>query len=74
MTGCKSGKDRYKTEDEALKVMRRIRSRHSDRDKLPGRVYHCHHCNGFHLTSKNPNQRKKERVIRNVAFKQYLNK
>jgi hypothetical protein len=74
MKGCKSGKDRYKTEDDALKAMRRIRSWHSERERLPGRVYHCHLCNGFHMTSKNPNQGKKERVIRNVAFKRFLNK
>lgn len=46
-----SGKRRYRDKTEATNAMRTVQ-RNSDRPTVPVRVYPCHMCKGYHLTSE----------------------
>jgi hypothetical protein len=46
-----SGKRRYRDKTEATNAVRHFQ-RHSERDVVPVRVYPCHMCKGYHLTSQ----------------------
>lgn len=51
MSKCSSGKESYATHDLAMLALYHIQSLESDRPK-PVRVYYCHECERFHLSSQ----------------------
>jgi hypothetical protein len=54
MPDCQSGKSWYPSESSARKALAGIRKRSRRKGSVgrkPSRVYRCHLCNGWHLTS-----------------------
>lgn len=49
---CRSGKIKYVTHALALQALYQMQSAPRPGHKVPIRVYYCHQCEGFHLTSQ----------------------
>lgn len=73
-TKCKrSGKDRYNTENEALKRLNALSK--TNRSRKPVGCYPCRYCRGFHLTSKvNKAELKQKDIPHPELFEKYLSK
>ena len=71
MTGCITGKRRFKTDVDAQNALKEIRKH--PREVIPVRFYPCPKCNGFHLTNSvgHPGKLKPIKLI--PLFKKYLN-
>lgn len=70
MTGCKTGKVRFNTVEEALRRLKQI-SR-NPRNKAPVRHYPCEECHGYHLTSQPGHNEKYRPIIMKKEFAKYL--
>jgi hypothetical protein len=70
MHGCKSGKVRFETEEEALHALKMIARK--PRKRVPVRMYYCPFCTGIHLTSRDGHNGKIREIKMSKEFEKYI--